>query len=81
MFSSKREDGLYSRPFFTHIDVDGNNTKPFKLPQKDPANFYLLLFKSMNVPEFISGHANITDKETAKAGKQKVIYPEKIVVL
>ncbi|MDR0619857.1 MAG: hypothetical protein LBG17_08175 [Bacteroidales bacterium] len=81
MFSSKREDGLYSRPFFTHIDADGNNTKPFKLPQKDPANFYLLLFKSFNVPEFISGHANITDKETAKAGKQKIIYPEKIVVL
>lgn len=50
MFSSKREDNLYSRPYFTYVDSTGTSTKPFVLPQKDPA-FYLTFLKSFNVPE------------------------------
>lgn len=49
MFSSKREDNLYSRPYFTYVDSTGSSSKPFLLPQKDPA-FYLTFLKSYNVP-------------------------------
>lgn len=49
MFSSKREDNLYSRPYFTYVDSMGTSSRPFLLPQKDPA-FYLTFLKSYNVP-------------------------------
>jgi hypothetical protein len=54
VFSSRRLDGLYTRPFIAHIDTQGQASKPFLLPQKD-ANFYHRLMKSYNIPEFITG--------------------------
>jgi len=54
VFSSRRMDGLYTRPFITHVDQDGNYSKPFPVPQKD-AHFYQRLMKSYNIPEFIKG--------------------------
>jgi Periplasmic component of the Tol biopolymer transport system len=33
-FSSRRMDGLYTRPFIAHIDGNGVASKPFLLPQK-----------------------------------------------
>jgi len=52
VFSSRRIDGLYTRPFFAHVAADGTVSKPFLLPQKDPA-YYMKLMKSYNIPEFI----------------------------
>lgn len=54
IFSSRRMDGLYTRPFITHVDAEGNYTKPFPVPQAD-AHYYDRLMKSYNVPEFIKG--------------------------
>lgn len=51
VFSSRREDGLYTFPYLTHIDGDGNFGKPFLLPQYDP-DYYLYTMKSFNIPEF-----------------------------
>ena len=31
VFSSRRDDGTYTRPFFAHIDNNGHGTKPFEL--------------------------------------------------
>lgn len=59
MFSSKREDNLYSRPYFTYVDSNGISSKPFLLPQRDPA-FYLTFLKSYNVPEFAQTPAAIS---------------------
>lgn len=53
VFSSRRMDGLYTRPYITYIDEEGNESKPFLLPQKDPA-YYAGLMKSYNIPEFIT---------------------------
>ncbi|MCF0233912.1 MAG: PD40 domain-containing protein, partial [Thermoguttaceae bacterium] len=53
VFSSRREDGQYTRLYFTHVDENGNETKPFMLPQKDPAQ-NKRFFKSYNVPEIIA---------------------------
>lgn len=58
IFSSRRDDGLYTRPYITHIDTKGNFTKPFALPQSD-ASFYDRLMKSFNIPEFIKGKVEI----------------------
>lgn len=54
VFSSRRIDGLYTRPYFAYIDEQGNASKPFLLPQKD-TEFYHRSMKSYNIPEFITG--------------------------
>ncbi|MDO5442630.1 MAG: hypothetical protein Q4G10_03065 [Bacteroidia bacterium] len=50
VFASKRGDGQYSKPYFCHIDENGNPSKPFVLPQKSP-HFYDTFLKSFNVPD------------------------------
>ncbi|MGA1976378.1 MAG: hypothetical protein ABSG89_00835 [Bacteroidales bacterium] len=54
VFSSRRIDGLYTRPYFAWLDDNGEATKPFLLPQKDP-DFYDNCLRSFNVPELITG--------------------------
>lgn len=54
VFTSKRLDGIYSRPFITFIDNNGNDSKPFVIPQKDP-HFYDLFLQNFNVPELTTG--------------------------
>lgn len=51
-FASKRDDGLYSRVYFSYIDKNGKAHKPFVLPQKDP-ELYTNTLKSYNVPEMM----------------------------
>lgn len=66
MFSSRRDDGLYTRLFFTHIDRDGRESKPFMLPQKHPMHYYNYLNRSYNVPEFVTGPVSL---DRVSAGK------------
>jgi hypothetical protein len=49
-FASKRDDGVYGRPYFAYINSDGTTTKAFVLPQKNP-EYYRTTFKSFNIPE------------------------------
>ena len=55
VFSSRRGDGLYTRPYFTYIDSEGQASKPFLLPQKDPTAYYKRLMDSYNLPAFMNG--------------------------
>ncbi|MDR1102692.1 MAG: hypothetical protein LBL42_02940 [Tannerella sp.] len=55
VFSSRRLDGLYTRPYFVYINGNGEAAKPFLLPQKEPETYYQSLLKSYNIPEFITG--------------------------
>ena len=55
VFSSRRDDGLFTRLYIAHIGEDGVAGKPFMLPQRDPDRFYKELFLSYNVPEFVTG--------------------------
>lgn len=50
VFASKRDDGLYGKPYFVHVAPDGSVSKPFVLPQKSPS-FYDHTLKSFNVPD------------------------------
>lgn len=50
VFASKRDDGIYGKPYFCYIDSNGAASKPFALPQKDP-EIYDNTLKSFNIPE------------------------------
>jgi Tol biopolymer transport system component len=53
VLSSRRDDGLFTRPYFCHVDAEGRVAKAFMLPQRNPRRFYRDRFLSFNVPEFI----------------------------
>ena len=53
VFSSRRDDGLFTRPYFCHVDAKGGVSKAFMLPQRNPRRFYRERFLSFNVPDFI----------------------------
>ncbi len=58
IFSSRRIDGLYTRPYIAYIDENGKACKPFLLPQKD-TGFYDRFMMSYNIPEFITGKVKV----------------------
>lgn len=66
VFSSRRDDGLYTRPYFTHIGPDGRGTKPFLLPQQNPRQFYRERFLSYNVPDFITAPVALDNIEASR---------------
>ena len=53
VFSSRRDDGLFTRLYFCHVDSQGCVSKAFMLPQRNPRRFYRDRFLSFNVPDFI----------------------------
>ena len=67
VFSSRRDDGLFTRPYIAHFDENGVAGKPFMLPQRDPANYYEDLFRSFNVPEFVTGPVKMNKIRAQKA--------------
>ena len=52
LFTSRRDDGLYSRIYFASINEQGQVTKPFMLPQRNPKHYYRHLLDSYNTPDF-----------------------------
>ncbi|MFC2125422.1 TolB family protein [Bacteroidota bacterium] len=58
LFSSKRLDGICSRPYISHVDENGKASKAFVIPQKDP-EFYLKTTQSFNRPELMTGPVRI----------------------
>ncbi len=60
-FSSKRLDGVFARPWFTHIGADGRATKPFILPQEDP-EFYDSCVRIYNLPELIRTPVEVSSR-------------------
>jgi hypothetical protein len=74
VFSSKRLDGLFARPFFSYVDDEGQFYKPFLLPQADPA-FYESYPKTFNVPQLVQGPVTVKESDLARA----VLNPLKIL--
>ena len=72
VFASKRDDGLYGKPYFCYIDKDGKAHKPFCLPQAHPT-FYDNNLKSFNAPELGKGKVPFDVNDVAKAMKQESI--------
>jgi hypothetical protein len=69
VFSSKRTDSLFARPYFAYVDENGNASKPFILPQKNP-EYYDTCLETFNVPEFILEPIRISAKRLAAAAYQ-----------
>lgn len=67
VFVSRRENGLYSQPFFSCIDDNGQATKPFLLPQKNPLKYYSQTSYSFNIPDFTLQKVDI-DVHSVAAG-------------
>jgi len=70
VFSSRRYDGNYTRPFIAHIDSNGHGSKPFELPCENP-DYHRQLLKSYNVPEFMRGPVSISPQQFADVLKQE----------
>lgn len=69
VFSSKRDDGVFIRPYFTYVDESGRAAKPFVLPQEDPAFYdsYCFIFQ---YPEFLAEPVPLTCHDLAGAIRQ-----------
>ena len=71
VFASKRDDGLYGRPFICYIDKNGKAHKPFALPQKNP-RFYDNCLKSFNAPELGKAPVNFSIKDVQEILKASI---------
>jgi dipeptidyl aminopeptidase/acylaminoacyl peptidase len=68
-YSTRRLDGLYTRPMIAYISADGVPAKPFLVPQKD-ADFYMRLMKSYNIPELVKGKVNTSQYQLVKVARE-----------
>jgi len=72
VFSSRRIDGTFTRPYICYFDSTGNEHTPFLLPQKNPM-YYDYSTKSFNVPEYITGKVPVSPYDFAKVIKKPAI--------
>lgn len=78
VFSSKRMDGLWARPFIAHFDsTTGKASRPFLLPQENP-QFYNNFTRTFNIPELVKGEIangkeiiNAINKQEAQRATEK----------
>lgn len=80
VFSSRRDDGTYTRPFFAHMDKDGKWGKPFELPQADP-DYHRQFLRSYNIPELMKGPVEIapqTFADVLKGDGEPVKYVQRL---
>lgn len=65
VFASKRDDGVYGKPYFSYVDAAGQAHKPFVLPQRDPSKYDQML-KSFNIPELSKGQVPFSARDIEK---------------
>lgn len=58
VFTSRRNNGLYSQLFLASVDENGQATKPFLLPQENPLKYYDETLYSFNTPDFTKSIVN-----------------------
>ena len=75
VFSTRRDDGTYTRLYLAWFDAEGKAHKPFLLPQRDPQQ-NVRLFKSYNIPEFTVDAVTIPPKEFLKAVQKPAVQAE-----
>lgn len=67
VFTSRRNDGLYSLLYISGIGPDGRFSKPFLLPQKNPLDYYRQSLYSFNTPDFTKTKVVLDTREAVKA--------------
>lgn len=63
VFSSKREDGMYTKLYLATIDEQGRVSKPFLLPQRHPRKFYREMMDAYNCPDFTKSKVELDAHE------------------
>ena len=66
LFTTRRDDGLYTQLYLAHIDADGKASKPFRLPQQNPREYDLENIYSINTPEFTQAPIDINEEQLAR---------------
>ncbi len=64
-FSSKRQHGVFTRPYVSYVDQEGKVYKSILLPQKDPL-FYDSCLKTYNLPELVIQPVQVTGEKLAR---------------
>ena len=72
VFSSRRDDGAYTRPYLAAFDpATGTFGHPFLLPVEDPAEHGRRML-SYNVPEFSSGRVRMSPRRLRQAASGRI---------
>ncbi|NLZ05327.1 MAG: hypothetical protein GXY19_09155 [Phycisphaerae bacterium] len=66
IFSSKRQGGLYTRPYISYVDAEGRTHKPFVLPQRRPS-FYDSCYRLYSVPELVDAAVTVNGRSLVDA--------------
>lgn len=77
VFSSKRQDGQSTHPYFSYFDSNGNFSKPFLLPQEDP-EYQQSRVIVYNIPELVKGPVKIPPQKLIKTAWSKQIIRAKL---
>ena len=77
IFSTRRDDGAYTRLYIAHMDEQGKFSKPFQLPQKDP-EFSSKFMYSYNIPEFTVEPVKISARKLASFIKGTDAVPARL---
>jgi len=72
IFSSRRDDGVFTRPFIAHIDAQGQASRPFELPSQQP-DHHRMMMKSYNIPEFMHGPVTMAPQTLADILKGEAV--------
>ncbi|MGN0225398.1 MAG: TolB family protein [Prevotella sp.] len=67
VFTSRRDDGLYTNLYLSCVDGNGNATKAFLLPQRNPKEYYMNTVYSFNTPDFTSHPVDIDSRSVSVA--------------
>jgi hypothetical protein len=72
-FSSKRQNGIFTRTYISYVDRQGKAYKPLLLPQKDPVYYDSCLW-TYSVPELVLEPVGVTKEELGRVvrGSQKI---------
>lgn len=79
VFSSKRMDGLWARPFISAFNPEtGQFGIPFVVPQNDP-NYYDDFMKTYNVPELVQRPVVNTEEFINIVNRKQVAMPDNFI--
>ncbi|MDH7569175.1 MAG: hypothetical protein QHJ73_06280 [Armatimonadota bacterium] len=74
VFSRKRDNGAFSRPYVCYLDANGRAAKAFVVPQEDPI-FYDRCLQNYNAPELATGPVTVAPRALAQALRAVPITP------
>lgn len=77
VFTSRRLDNGFNRPFIAYINEQGITSKPFLLPQKDP-DVYIYSMKAYNIPQLTTNRVSVSAYEIQKCADNPVAIQVKV---